>query len=147
MLREGEVEKVYLAVAKGIPDRPAFEVRESLHKYVTSEGERRVAVREDGKASVTKVRVVKAGEAFSLLELRLLTGRTHQIRVHLEHAGHPVVGDDKYGDFPLNHQLKAKRLMLHASTLSFKHPLSGAALAFKAPVPEEMKSFMKQNLP
>src|SRR5689334_7973448 len=126
MLREGEVEKVYLAVAKGIPGRPAFDVRESLHKYLTSEGERRVAVREDGKASVTKVRVVKAGEAFSLLELRLLTGRTHQIRVHLEHAGHPVVGDDKYGDFPLNHQLKAKRLMLHASSLSFKHPLSGA---------------------
>ncbi|HEY2336559.1 MAG TPA: RluA family pseudouridine synthase [Burkholderiales bacterium] len=146
MLREGEVEKVYLAVAKGIPDRLAFEVRESLHKYVTSEGERRVAVREDGKASATKVRVVKTGEAFSLLELRLLTGRTHQIRVHLQHAGHPIAGDDKYGDFPLNHKLKIKRLMLHASSLSFKHPLSGAALAFKSPLPEEMKAFVKERL-
>ena len=147
MLREGEIEKIYLAVTKGIPARPAFEITESLHKYVTSQGERRVAVREDGKAAATKVRVLKSGESFSLLELRLLTGRTHQIRVHLAHAGHPIIGDDKYGDFPLNHQLKVKRLMLHAASLSFKHPLSGAALAFKAPVPEEMKGFMRQHLP
>ncbi len=147
MLREGEVEKVYLAVAKGVPARPAFEISESLHKYVTSEGERRVAVREDGKASVTRVRVVKSGESFSLLELRLLTGRTHQIRVHLQHAGHPILGDDKYGEFPLNHQLKVRRLMLHAASLSFKHPLSGAALAFKSKLPEEMKHFVEQKLP
>jgi 23S rRNA pseudouridine955/2504/2580 synthase len=146
MLREGRVEKIYLAVAKGVPARPAFEISESLHKYVTSQGERRVAVREDGKASVTRVKVVKTGEAFSLLELRLMTGRTHQIRVHLQHAGHPVLGDDKYGDFPLNHQLKVKRLMLHAASLSFIHPVSGAALAFKSPVPEEMKAFMKGKL-
>jgi 23S rRNA pseudouridine955/2504/2580 synthase len=92
------------------------------------------------------VRVVKTGEAFSLLELRLLTGRTHQIRVHLQHAGHPIAGDDKYGDFPLNHKLKIKRLMLHASSLSFKHPLSGAALAFKSPLAEEMKAFVKERL-
>jgi 23S rRNA pseudouridine955/2504/2580 synthase len=146
MLREGRVEKVYLAIAKGVPARPAFEISESLHKYVTSQGERRVAVREDGKASITKVKVVKTGESFSLLELRLMTGRTHQIRVHLQHAGHPVLGDDKYGDFPLNHRLKVKRLMLHAASLSFSHPISGAALAFKSPVPEEMKAFMKEKL-
>jgi 23S rRNA pseudouridine955/2504/2580 synthase len=146
MLREGRVEKIYLAIAKGLPARPAFEISESLHKYVTSQGERRVAVREDGKASVTRVKVVKTGASFCLLELRLMTGRTHQIRVHLQHAGHPVLGDDKYGDFPLNHQLKVKRLMLHAASLSFSHPISGAALAFKSPVPEEMTAFMKGKL-
>jgi len=69
MLREGAVEKIYLAVAKGIPAKPSFDISESLHKYVTSQGERRVAVREDGKASTTRVRVVKSGESFSLLEL------------------------------------------------------------------------------
>jgi 23S rRNA pseudouridine955/2504/2580 synthase len=146
MLREGEVEKVYLAVAKGVPSQHDFEIRESLHKYVTSQGERRVAVREDGKAAATKVKVLKQSESFSLLQLVLLTGRTHQIRVHLQHAGYPVLGDDKYGDFPLNHQLKVKRLMLHAASLSFKHPLSGSALAFKAPVPVEMKGFIKDKL-
>jgi 23S rRNA pseudouridine955/2504/2580 synthase len=146
MLREGEVEKIYLALAKGIPARTNFEISDSLHKYVTSQGERRVAVRDDGKAAVTKVKVLKKDASFSLLELRLMTGRTHQIRVHLAHAGHPVLGDDKYGDFPLNHELAkkgVKRLFLHASSLSFKHPISGAALAFKSPLPEEMKSFTK----
>jgi len=146
MLREGEVEKIYLAVARGMPAQAAFEVRESLHKYVTAQGERRVAVREDGKAAVTRVKVMKQGDAYVLLQLNLLTGRTHQIRVHLAHAGHPVVGDDKYGDFPLNHQLKAKRLMLHASSLAFRHPMSGAALAFKSPLPEEMKAFVREKL-
>jgi 23S rRNA pseudouridine955/2504/2580 synthase len=150
MLREGEVEKIYLAVAKGVPARAEFEISDSLHKYVTSQGERRVAVRDDGKAAVTKVKVLKKDASFSLLELRLMTGRTHQIRVHLAHAGHPVLGDDKYGDFPLNRELAkqgVKRLMLHASSLSFKHPLSGAALAFKAAVPDGMKSFIKERLP
>jgi 23S rRNA pseudouridine955/2504/2580 synthase len=147
MLREGQVEKVYLAVAKGIPAQSDFDISESLHKYVTAQGERRVAVREDGKASVTKVKVMKHGESFSLLQLRLLTGRTHQIRVHLAHAGYPILGDDKYGDFPLNHGLKVKRLMLHASSLSFKHPLSGAALAFKSPLPGEIKDFLKKHVP
>jgi 23S rRNA pseudouridine955/2504/2580 synthase len=149
MLREGEVEKIYLAVAKGVPKQPEFEIRESLHKYVTSQGERRVAVREGGKAAATKVRLLKQGDSSSLLELRLLTGRTHQIRVHLAHAGHPVLGDDKYGDFPLNHGLEkqgVKRLFLHAASLAFKHPISGAALAFKAPLPEEMKGFIRENL-
>jgi 23S rRNA pseudouridine955/2504/2580 synthase len=149
MLREGLIEKTYLAVAKGIPARKSFDITESLHKYVTAQGERRVAVREDGKTAATKVKVLKQHAPFSLLEVRLMTGRTHQIRVHLAHAGHPVLGDDKYGDFPLNRELAkqgVKRLMLHASTLSFKHPLSGAALAFEAVVPAEMKSCIEQRL-
>jgi 23S rRNA pseudouridine955/2504/2580 synthase len=149
MLREGEVEKIYLALAKGVPARMTFDVTESLHKYVTAQGERRVAVREDGKTAATKVKVLRQGASFSLLEVRLMTGRTHQIRVHLAHAGHPVLGDDKYGDFPLNRELAkqgVKRLFLHAASLSFKHPLSGAALAFKAEVPGEMKSFIEARL-
>jgi 23S rRNA pseudouridine955/2504/2580 synthase len=149
MLREGLVEKTYLAVAKGVPVRKEFDIKESLHKYVTAQGERRVAVREDGKAAATKVKVLKQDGSFSLLEIRLMTGRTHQIRVHLAHAGHPVLGDDKYGDFPLNRELAkqgVKRLMLHASSLSFKHPLSGAALAFKAAMPDGMKGFIEEKL-
>jgi 23S rRNA pseudouridine955/2504/2580 synthase len=149
MLREGEVEKIYLAIAKGSPAKREFDISESLHKYVTSQGERRVAVRDDGKSAVTKVKVLKKNASFSLLELRLMTGRTHQIRVHLAHAGHPVLGDDKYGDFPLNRELAkqgVKRLMLHAARLSFRHPLSGAALAFEASVPDEMKSCIEEKL-
>ncbi len=143
-LRDGEVDKRYFAVVKGRWAGNA-EIRASLHKYVTSQGERRVAVREDGQSAVTRVKALKAREAASLLELQLLTGRTHQIRVHLAHAGHPVLGDDKYGDFDLNKALAkqgVKRLFLHAWNLRLRHPLSGEALAFKSPLPAEMKAFM-----
>jgi 23S rRNA pseudouridine955/2504/2580 synthase len=129
------VEKVYLAVVKGAPAQDSFEIREALHKHVTSSGERRVSVQEGGKAALTRVKVLKRGE-FSVLEVRLLTGRTHQIRVHLAHAGHPIVGDEKYGDFALNKALK-KRLLLHAAKLSFRHPLSGERLKLASPVPED----------
>ena len=149
MLREGEVEKDYLAVVKGVPAKREFEIREALHKYVTAHGERRVAVREDGKAAATRARLLKAGTAYSLLELRLLTGRTHQIRVHLAHAGHPILGDDKYGDFELNRALAkdgVKRLFLHASSLSLSHPLEKQKLNFKSKLPEEMKRFLENRL-
>src|SRR5689334_19048687 len=79
MLREGEVEKIYAAVVKGSPEKPAMEIREALHKHVNAKGERRVSVQEGGKSAVTQVRVLKKSE-YSLLEVKLLTGRTHQIR-------------------------------------------------------------------
>lgn len=146
MLREGEISKLYLAVAKGQWKGDAREIRESLHKYVNAKGERRVSVQEGGVAALTQVRVLKKSPDFSFLEVRLLTGRTHQIRVHLAHAGHPVLGDDKYGDFDLNHRLEkrgVKRLLLHASRLAFSHPLSGEALKLEAPPPREMRAFVE----
>jgi 23S rRNA pseudouridine955/2504/2580 synthase len=141
MLRDGEVEKIYVAVVKGAPPQDSFEMREALHKHVTGSGERRVSVHEDGKAALTRVRVLKRGK-FSLLEVRLLTGRTHQIRVHLAHAGFPVVGDEKYGDFALNKELR-QRLMLHAAKLSLKHPLTGERLKLESAMPGAMKAFLQ----
>jgi 23S rRNA pseudouridine955/2504/2580 synthase len=145
MLREGEVEKVYLALAKGGWEGGPRELRESLHKYVDAKGERRVAVREDGVKAVTRVRALKKSADFSLLEVRLLTGRTHQIRVHLAHAGHPVLGDSKYGDFELNRRLEkegVRRLFLHASRLGFLHPLTRERLELHSPLPAEMQKFV-----
>ncbi len=139
MLREGEVRKVYLAVVKGEYAGPR-EINASLHKYVTGTGERRVAIQEDGMAAVTRVKKLKASREFSLLEVELLTGRTHQIRVHLAHAGHPIVGDDKYGDFALNRTLKT-RLLLHAAKLSFRHPVSGEPVKLASPPPAQFKDY------
>jgi len=149
MLREGEVEKVYVALVQGRWQGGERELRERLHKFVNAGGERRVAVHADGQAAATLVKPVAASEEFSLLELRLLTGRTHQIRVHLAHAGHPVLGDDKYGDFELNHALAkqgVKRLFLHARRLSLVHPLTGTALRFDAPLPPDMRRFAETRL-
>jgi 23S rRNA pseudouridine955/2504/2580 synthase len=141
MLREGEVHKTYLAVVKGALAKKSLELRESLHKYVTASGERRVTVQPEGRAALTRVKRLKTSKDFSLLEVELLTGRTHQIRVHLAHAGHPIVGDDKYGDFALNRQVK-QRLLLHAAKLVFRHPSTGEPITLESPVPAEMKAFL-----
>jgi 23S rRNA pseudouridine955/2504/2580 synthase len=149
MLRDGEVDKRYLAVVKGAWKGEGREIRASLHKYLTGQGERRVAVREDGQSAITKVKPLKVKGAASLLELRLLTGRTHQIRVHLAHEDHPVLGDDKYGDFELNKALAkegVRRLFLHASSLSLRHPLSKAPMKFESKLPGDMRAFTQKAL-
>jgi 23S rRNA pseudouridine955/2504/2580 synthase len=149
MLREGRVEKVYVAVVKGRWQGGERELRAGLHKYVTAHGERRVRVREDGMPAATRAKPIAVSEAFSLLELRLLTGRTHQIRVHLAHADHPIVGDDKYGDFALNRALApagARRLMLHARRIAFVHPVLGRWLELEAPLPDDLRRFVERHL-
>ena len=150
MLREGEVKKTYLAVAAGRWTGGEREIRAPLHKYVTAAGERRVSVQREGMQAVTRVRPLALGEAFSLLEIRLLTGRTHQIRVHLAHVGHPIAGDDKYGDFDLNRRLAkegVKRLLLHAQRLSFAHPVSGERVRLVSPLPPDMRRFLAAHFP
>ena len=99
-----------------------------------------------GQASHTNIRV-KANYLdglCSLVEAQLKTGRTHQIRVHLQTYGHPILGDDKYGDQALDKVLKPKRLLLHAHHLSFIHPKTEQKMTFEAPMPEAFKKFESQ---
>src|SRR5260221_2683385 len=145
-LREGEVEKTYAAIVKGVPEQDSFEISEPLHKYVTGSGERRVSVRRGRESAGDHSKVAQKGPDSSLLEIRLLTGRTHPIRVHLAHAGHPVLGDDKYGDFELNRTLAkegVKRLFLHARKLAFEHPIEKTRLRLESPLPEDMLRFCR----
>ncbi|TCS71469.1 ribosomal large subunit pseudouridine synthase C [Sulfuritortus calidifontis] len=145
MLREGEMRKRYLALATGHWRDPVRNVRLALKKYVTGEGERRVAAQQDGQAAHTIFRLVGHYPGFSLLEAELKTGRTHQIRVHLAALKHPIAGDDKYGDFELNKRLKSqglKRMFLHAAALEFKHPLTGKPLKLEAPLPDDLQGFL-----
>jgi 23S rRNA pseudouridine955/2504/2580 synthase len=148
LLREAAVEKVYVAVVKGALKKP-LEIREPLHKYVSATGERRVSVGVGGREAVTRVKPLKANDHYSVLEVRLLTGRTHQIRVHLAHARHPILGDDKYGDFPLNRalaKLGVRRLLLHAHRLGFAHPVTGEAIKLEAKLPGDMREFIDKRL-
>jgi 23S rRNA pseudouridine955/2504/2580 synthase len=124
-----------------------------LHKFLLpskdgSEGERRVRVTTpedpDGMRSITLVKVAERLQGCTLLEVTIKTGRTHQIRVHLASQGHPIAGDDKYGDFEWNKQLQKqghKRMFLHAWRLQFNHPVSGERVALNAELPPELQQF------
>jgi len=149
MLRDGEVRKDYVAIVKGRWKGGGRKIDLPLHKYVTAEGERRVSVRDDGQQAISLFKPLAAGDTASMLDIRLMTGRTHQIRVHAAHVGHPILGDDKYGDFDLNRTLVkqgVKRLFLHARQLSLSHPISGEPLAFVSPLPPEMQRFLDTHI-
>ena len=145
LFRDGGISKRYYALVKGRWMNPTQHVRFALHKYLTPEGERRVMVSSEGKEAHSIVRLVARWENFSLVEVELKTGRTHQIRVHLSHLGFPLAGDDKYGDFSLNKDLQKtglKRMFLHAAKLAFSHPLSGESIQLEAPLPPELAAFV-----
>jgi 23S rRNA pseudouridine955/2504/2580 synthase len=145
MFRDGGISKRYLALVKGSWRNELQHVRLPLHKYLTSDGERRVSVNAEGKTAHSIVRLVARWENFSLVEVELKTGRTHQIRVHLSHLGFPIAGDDKYGDFSLNKGLQKAglgRMFLHAARLSLPHPLSNAPLALESPLPADLRNFI-----
>ncbi len=150
MQRAGSIEKHYLTLVAGQWKNRLQHVKLPLFKYLAADGERRVRVSEEGKPSHSIVRLVRGYGRFSLLEVELKTGRTHQIRVHLTHLGFPLAGDDKYGDFALNKSLEAeglKRMFLHAARLRFAHPLSGEMLELEAPLPAELRDFLARLTP
>ncbi|WP_217126247.1 RluA family pseudouridine synthase [Hydrogenophilus thiooxidans] len=150
--RTGEVAKTYLALTVGVMAEPRLRIRAPLERYLTAAGERRVRIAETGKPSDSEVvRLASWGEpapGFSLVEVQIHTGRTHQIRAHLAHVGHPIVGDEKYGDFSLNkvvaRRLDLPRLFLHASRLSFHHPESGQRLVLDAPLPAALTKCVRR---
>ncbi len=144
MLRLHEVDKRYLVAVAGRFRNERQRVQLALAKRTTAEGDRRVSVSKDGQEAETIFHRLARSEDMSLLEAQLLTGRTHQIRVHLAHLKHPVLGDEKYGDFELNKALKKrglKRMFLHAARLQLKHPETGEALEFKSPLPADLEQF------
>jgi len=109
-------------------------------------GERHVIVSRDGKSAQTRFSLSRTFGQFSLLQCQPRTGRTHQIRVHALHAGHPIAGDDRYGDVEANAIAKKrglKRLFLHAQSISFPDN-SGNELHFVAPMPDELDEFLRK---
>jgi len=153
-LRARRMNKTYAAlVIGGWPaNRKVIDV--ALHKFVDPQGERRVraASDDDGRRSITLVRVAQTFGAYTLLDVTIRTGRTHQIRVHLAHEGHPIVGDDKYGDFALNKRfargeaapgVRFDRMFLHAGRLAFDHPASGERIELQAPLPPDCATLLQ----
>ena len=157
--RERETGKTYLALVLGRWPASKKVLDKPLHKYLLANGERRVKVvgkdDPDGMPSVTLVRSRPTSTlAFTLLEVTIKTGRTHQIRVHLASEGHPIAGDDKYGDFDTNKKLMRtvdspalKRMYLHAWRLQFSHPASGERIELSSPLPLELEIFSDHAAP
>jgi 23S rRNA pseudouridine955/2504/2580 synthase len=165
--RERETDKVYLALVSGTWPANLRVIDKALHKYLLPNGERRVKIvpndHPDAMRSVTLVKVkaqiaanpLAPSTPFSLLEVTIKTGRTHQIRVHLAGEGHPIAGDDKYGDFELNKALQKssansaslKRMFLHAWSLKFNHPKTRKAVQLQASLPEELQQFLPSRAP
>jgi 23S rRNA pseudouridine955/2504/2580 synthase len=147
LLREDGFEKRYLALVKGPWDLGEKRIDVPLRTDTRVGGERTVKVAEGGKSSVSIFRPVQFfGRIETLLEVMLETGRTHQIRVHAAHAGHPVAGDEKYGDPAFNESMRAlglKRMFLHAHSVSFEWP-EGGEFSVNTPLPPDLGAVIDQ---
>ncbi|MEO8803000.1 MAG: RluA family pseudouridine synthase [Rudaea sp.] len=139
LIRDGQITKQYLALLSGIPKRAKFDVNVPLRKSSLQGGERMVRVDERGKPALTAFRVIDTFASASLAEVTLYTGRTHQIRVHAQHSGHALAGDEKYGEREVNRDMREfglKRLFLHAARFEFT--LGNITHSFSAPLSTEL---------
>jgi 23S rRNA pseudouridine1911/1915/1917 synthase len=130
-------QKTYYAIVAGVPRRLAGWIKEPIGRHPTHR--QKMAVNPKGREAISHYEVLKSfGKTAALLKVKILTGRTHQIRVHLSHLGHPLFGDETYGFKPLQYAVKVPRVMLHAGALVFPDPTNEtAALTFNAPLPAD----------
>ncbi|QIT55515.1 RluA family pseudouridine synthase [Aquisalimonas sp. 2447] len=145
VIREGGLEKRYLALVQGRLPRHPLPVEARLDRNARQQGERTVQVSTSGQTARSIFRRSEVFADATLADVWIGTGRTHQIRVHAAHAGHPVAGDDRYGDEQWNRRLKAKglrRLFLHASSLQWQDPESGHDRLFHAELPAELRTVL-----
>ena len=139
--RVHSVHRRYLAIASGKVESQTFRSR-----LIADRGDGRRGSTDNatlGRDAITHVRALEPLQGATLIECRLETGRTHQIRIHLAEAGHPIVGERVYGH-DWQKRLPAPRLMLHAKELGFVHPVSGTRLSFEAPLPEDMRRVLEE---
>jgi 23S rRNA pseudouridine955/2504/2580 synthase len=151
--RERGTVKIYAALVNGVWPASKKVIDVALLKTQDAKGERHVravsVADADARRSITLVKVAQKFAQHTLLDVTLKTGRTHQIRVHLAHEGHTIVGDPKYGDFPANRLMargahRFARMFLHARHLAFDHPASGERIALDAPLPIECVQLLEQ---
>ena len=153
-IRNDHPKKIYLALGVGKLPNDSFHVKLPLFKYTGAQGEKMVRVNEDGQSAHTIFRVLnrfsddllhQVGLShLTLVQATLKTGRTHQIRVHLQSQQCPIAGDERYGDYQANKRLQKlglKRMFLHAAELHLDHPLTGEKLVLKADLPQELQQF------
>jgi len=145
--QERRIEKTYLALVHGKPARESGEVSLNIGRHSTIRT-RMAAQRNKGRPALTEYRIREVLNGFSFLEVRIKTGRTHQIRVHLSAIGHPVVGDDVYGERSYKEFIRKfgepGRYFLHAAELRFTHPVTGVVMEFRSPLPQDLTSLLER---
>jgi 23S rRNA pseudouridine955/2504/2580 synthase len=142
ILQDKSIGKKYNAAVKGSWPRDLTEISHALKKIHLSNGERRMRVDAAGKQALSRIKLLHGVELFSLIQVELVTGRTHQIRVHCQAEGHPIAGDDKYGDTEFNRAMRKlgiRRLMLHASSLELPSGKYTPEIVINAPLPSEFE--------
>lgn len=145
IMRNNEMDKRYLALVAGVWDPTVKVVDAPLRKNTLKGGERVVKVDPEGKPSESRVRIMRSCETASLIEVHLITGRTHQIRVHCQYEGHPIAGDEKYGDEAFNRAMRemgGKRLFLHARSLKLSVPWRDSPLQVTAPMDKPLNQLI-----
>ncbi|MGN0778778.1 MAG: RluA family pseudouridine synthase [Aristaeellaceae bacterium] len=130
-LQERQMEKHYRALVDGLIKEDSGRIEAPIAR--SKKDRKKMAVDPEGREAITEWTVLARGRGVTLLDVHILTGRTHQIRVHMKHIGHPVCGDPIYGS---PRGAKVPRLMLHAYTLTFTHPVTGERMTFTAPLPD-----------
>ena len=134
------MEKHYRALVEGSPRADSGRIEAAIAR--SKKDRKKMAVDVEGREAITEWTVLSRGRGVTLLDVHILTGRTHQIRVHMRHIGHPVCGDPIYGSAK---GAKVPRLMLHAYSLTFTHPRTGERMTFTAELPEEFLRGMKSH--
>jgi len=143
--RTGQIKKRYIALLKGQMTEDVIEVNKPLQRNLDRDGERLSRISDKGKVSISRFKLIRTINQASLAEVEIMTGRTHQIRVHASSIGHPVAGDDKYGDKIFNKSLKKlglNRLFLHASTIHLPEMLSKKPQLIKTDLFRDLDEFL-----
>ena len=139
-IKNREVKKIYIALVRGVVSENEATINMPIGR--STKDRKKMAVRKDGKEAVTHFKVLRRYRKYTLLEVKIDTGRTHQIRVHMSEIGHPVVGDMVYSNGKNEFGIEGQ--MLHAKSLDFKHPITGKQMHLEAELPEYFEKVLEQ---
>ena len=139
-IQDRKVKKIYTALVRGVIPEDTATIDMPIGRSNTDR--KKMAVRKDGKEAITHIKVVKRYEKYTLIRVKIDTGRTHQIRVHMAEIGYPVVGDEVYSNG--KNEFNVHGQMLHSTTLDFVHPITGKQMHLEAPLPKYFKDILNK---
>ena len=139
-IQERSVKKIYTALVKGVIPEDTATINMPIGRSKVDR--KKMAVRKDGKEAVTHIKVIKRYNKYTLIRVKIDTGRTHQIRVHMAEIGYPVVGDEVYSNG--KNEFNVHGQMLHSTSLDFVHPITGKPMHFEAPLPEYFEEVLNK---